>query len=109
MTIKVLDTLKGDLGPGRLLLGSTAAELVVETLDLVKLSGTSVLATGLLLTDLFGLSNEFLASLLRRTKLVLVLVGQGDINLGLDGVLLSEESMVSANSSFLPCLAYQTE
>lgn len=90
MAVDIFGTLEGNLGFGSLLLGDAAADLLVETLDLVELGGTGALTTGLLLADLVGLSNEFLASLLGRVGLVLVLVGQGNVDLGLDGVLFVE-------------------
>lgn len=88
--VDVLGTLEGNLGLGGLLLGNTAAELLVETLDLVELAGSGTLTTGLLLADLVGLGNKFLASLLGRVGLILVLVGQGNVDLGFDSVLSAE-------------------
>lgn len=88
LAVDILSALEGDLGLGSLLLVDAAAELLVKALDLVQLSGTGILTTGLLLADLVGLSNELLAALLGRAGLVLVLVGQSNVNLGLDGVLV---------------------
>ncbi len=87
LAIDIVDALEGDLGLGCLLLRDAAANLLVETLDLVELGGTGILATGLLLADFVGLSNEFLATLLGGAGLVLVLAGHGNLDLGLDGVL----------------------
>lgn len=87
LAVDILDALEGNLGLGGLLLSNAVAELLVEALDLVQLGGASILSTGLLLADLVGLGNEFLAALLGRAGLVLVLVGEGNIDLGLDGVL----------------------
>jgi hypothetical protein len=87
LAVDILDALEGDLGLGGLLLGNAVAELLVEALDLVQLGGASILAAGLPLADLVGLGNEFLAALLGRAGLVLVLVGKGNVDLGLDGVL----------------------
>jgi hypothetical protein len=41
----------------------------------------------LLLTDLIGLGDELLPALLSRARLVLVLVGLSDVELGFDGIL----------------------
>lgn len=87
LAVDILDALEGNLGLGGLLLSDAVAELLVEALDLVQLGGASILSAGLLLADLVGLGNEFLAALLGRAGLVLVLVGEGNIDLGLDGVL----------------------
>jgi hypothetical protein len=87
LAVDIFDALEGDLGLGGLLLSNAVAELLVEALDLVQLGGASILAAGLLLADLVGLGNEFLAALLGRAGLVLVLVGEGNVDLGLDGVL----------------------
>lgn len=87
LTVDILNTLVRNLALGGLLLSDSAADLLIETLDLVELGGTGVLASSLLLTDLVGLGNKFLSSLLGRAGLVLVLVGHSNFDLGLDGVL----------------------
>jgi hypothetical protein len=80
------------------LLVDAASDLLIEALDLVELASTGVLTTGLLLTDLVCLGNELLSPLLGRALLVLVLVGAGNIDLGLDGVL--EGARMSVNYIF---------
>jgi hypothetical protein len=88
LAVDILDALEGDLCLGRLLLVDTAAELLVQALDLVQLGRAGILATGLLLADLVGLGNELLAALLGGAGLVLVLVRERNVDLGLDGVLM---------------------
>jgi hypothetical protein len=91
LAVDILKALVRDLALGGLLLIDSAADLLVETLDLVELGGTGVLTTGLLLANFVGLSNELLSSLLGWAWLVLVLVGLGNLDLGLDSVLEGEE------------------
>jgi hypothetical protein len=67
------------------LLGDAGADLLVELLDLVELCGAGVLTAGLLVANLVGLGDEFLAALLGGR--LGVLLGEGDVDLGLDGVL----------------------
>lgn len=98
LAVDLLEGLEGNLGLGRLLLVDAASDLLIEALDLVELASTGVLTTGLLLTDLVCLGNELLSPLLGRALLVLVLVGAGNIDLGLDGVL--EGARMSVNYIF---------
>lgn len=87
LAVEVLGGLEVDLAASGLLLGNAAAELLIETLDLVELGGAGILAAGLLLTDLVELGDELLTLLLGRAGLVLVLARSGELNLGLDLVL----------------------
>ncbi|KAI6759476.1 hypothetical protein HG530_010156 [Fusarium avenaceum] len=88
--VDLLKVLVGDLGLCRLLLIDSASDLLIEALDLVELRSAGVLSAGLLLSNLVGLSNKLLSSLLGRVGLVLVLVWHSNVNLSLDSSL--EES-----------------
>lgn len=87
LAVHLLDALEVDLSTSILLLSDAATELLVKALDLVLLGLACILASGLLLTDLVGLCNQFLAALLRGVRGVLVLVGLSDVDFGLDGIL----------------------
>jgi len=55
--VDFLGALEGDFTPGILLFGNARSELLIETLDLVKLRGTSILANTLLVADLVRFGN----------------------------------------------------
>ena len=101
LAIDICDALVRNLGLGSLLLSDAAADLLVETLDLVELGGAGVLSTGLLLANLVGLGDQFLSALLRRVRFILILVGHSQFNLGLDSVLMPTCS-VSNGLLYLP-------
>lgn len=99
LAVNLLGVLVGNLCLGGLLLGDAAADLLIEALYLIQLGSAGVLAAGLLLADLGSLGNELLAAFLGGVGLVLVLVGHGNFDLSLDGILEGGDRRVSREIS----------